>query len=80
MSLVTHQGVFMRINVATRDQKHRAGLRALGLCPVQIWVPDTRNGCFVEERRRQPLALYNELKETKALKGEDASADVTGWI
>ncbi|MGZ5028382.1 MAG: antitoxin MazE-like protein, partial [Methylobacter sp.] len=39
---VTFQEDIMRTNVATRVQKHRAGLRASGLRPVQIWVPDTR--------------------------------------
>lgn len=29
-------------NINTRVQKHRASLRASGLRPIQIWVPDTR--------------------------------------
>lgn len=36
-----------------RVQKHRAALRAAGLRPVQIWVPDTRRPGFAEECRRQ---------------------------
>lgn len=36
-----------------RVQKHRAGLRARGLRPVQIWVPDTRAKGFAEECARQ---------------------------
>lgn len=27
--------------------------RAAGLCPIQIWVPDTRRAGFAEECRRQ---------------------------
>jgi hypothetical protein len=38
---------------AKRVQKHRAALRAAGLRPVQIWVPDTRAPGFAEEARRQ---------------------------
>ena len=36
-----------------RVQKRRAALRAAGLRPVQIWVPDTRRPGFAEECRRQ---------------------------
>ncbi len=38
---------------AKRVQKHRDSLRAEGLRPVQIWVPDTRAPGFAEEYRRQ---------------------------
>ncbi|WP_342150471.1 antitoxin MazE family protein [Methylorubrum sp. SB2] len=36
-----------------RVRQHRAALRAAGLRPVQIWVPDTRRPGFAEECRRQ---------------------------
>jgi len=36
-----------------RVRKHRAALRAAGLRPVQIWVPDTRRPGFAEECQRQ---------------------------
>jgi len=36
-----------------RVQKRRDALRAAGLRPVQIWVPDTRRPNFAEECRRQ---------------------------
>ena len=36
-----------------RVQKRRNALRAAGLRPVQIWVPDTRAPGFAEEYRRQ---------------------------
>lgn len=38
---------------AERVQKLRAALRAAGLRPLQIWVPDTRRPGFTEECRRQ---------------------------
>ncbi|WP_416137077.1 antitoxin MazE family protein [Halomonas sp. HK25] len=40
-------------NVNRRVQRHRAALRAAGLRPIQIWVPDTRQPGFAEEARRQ---------------------------
>jgi Protein of unknown function (DUF3018) len=40
---------------ATRKkvQAHRERLRAQGLRPIQIWVPDVRAAAFVKEARRQ---------------------------
>jgi hypothetical protein len=34
-------------------QAHRKRLRALGLRPIQIWVPDTRSPRFVAQASRQ---------------------------
>jgi len=34
---------------------HRERLRAQGLRPIQIWVPDTRSPAFKEEARRQSV-------------------------
>jgi hypothetical protein len=39
--------------VRQRVQKRRDALRAAGLRPIQIWVPDTRRPGFAEECRRQ---------------------------
>jgi Protein of unknown function (DUF3018) len=43
----------MGLNIADRVSKHRAGLRASGLRPVQLWVPDTRAPEFAIECQRQ---------------------------
>lgn len=45
----------MAIGVTDRVQKHRTGLRAAGLRPIQIWVPDTHRPDFAESCRRQSL-------------------------
>ena len=36
---------------------YRERMRARGLRPVQIWVPDTRTATFRAEARRQSLAV-----------------------
>lgn len=69
----------MRTNVADRVQKHRAGLRAAGLRPVQIWVPDTRRSGFAAECRRQSLALRGDPHEAETLAWLEAAADTEGW-
>lgn len=47
----------MPTSVSQRVQKRRDALRAAGLRPVQIWVPDTRRPDFVDECRRQSLVV-----------------------
>lgn len=36
-----------------RVREHRRRLRAQGLRPIQIWVPDVRSPGFAKEARRQ---------------------------
>ena len=43
--------------VSQRVQKRRDVLRASGLRPIQIWVPDTRRPGFADECRRQSLVV-----------------------
>ncbi len=43
----------MPISLAKRVEKRRAALRAAGLRPIQIWVPDTRRPGFAKECLRQ---------------------------
>jgi len=64
---------------AERVQKHRAGLRAAGLRPVQIWVPDTRSSGFANECRHQSLALQDDPQEADILNWLEAAADTKGW-
>lgn len=69
----------MRANTSERVQKHRMALRAAGLRPVQIWVPDTRRAGFAEECRRQSLALRGDAHEQDALDWLATVADTDGW-
>ena len=64
---------------AERVQKHRDRLRAAGLRPVQIWVPDTRSSGFAKECRRQSLALQHDPQEADILNWLESAADTQGW-
>jgi hypothetical protein len=46
-----------RSDISGRVQKHRAALRAAGLRPIQIWVPDVRSRSFASKAHRQSLAV-----------------------
>lgn len=69
----------MRTSTSERVQKHRAALRASGLRPVQIWVPDTRRAGFAEECRRQSLSLRDDAYERKVQDELATVADTEGW-
>ncbi len=58
---------------------HRARLRAQGLRPVQIWVPDTRGPGFAAEARRQSLLISGDAPEAETLDWIDKAANRRGW-
>jgi Protein of unknown function (DUF3018) len=43
----------------TKVKAYRDRLRAQGLRPIQIWVPDTRSPEFAREAKRQSLLIAN---------------------
>lgn len=65
--------------ISERVKKYRDNLRASGLRPVQIWVPDTRKKGFADECRRQSMLLVNDVQETEILEWLDEVSDTSGW-
>ncbi|MGA9868264.1 MAG: antitoxin MazE-like protein [Acetobacteraceae bacterium] len=47
----------MPLSRAERVERRRAKLRAAGLRPVQLWVPDTTTAEFKREAHRQSLLI-----------------------
>jgi hypothetical protein len=68
-------------NVSTRNRvrKHRDSLRAQGLRPIQIWVPDTRQPGFAEKVRRQCLAVNDPGHDKEVFDFMDAVMVGTEW-
>lgn len=54
---------------------HRARLRAQGLRPIQIWVPDVRGPSFRAEAHRQSLAVARSGQAAEDQAFVDAAAD-----
>lgn len=52
-------------NPIPRMKQYRDRLRAAGLRPIQLWVPDTRAPGFAEECRRQSSALAHDAAEAE---------------
>ena len=69
----------MTTPIAARVHKHRQALRAAGLRPVQIWVPDTRRAGFAAECRRQSLSLSVKPEEKALQVWLQQVADTDGW-
>ena len=63
---------------SSRDKvrQHRERLRAQGLRPVQLWVPDTRSAAFRAEAQREALAIAASASEPIDQAFVDA---VTDW-
>jgi hypothetical protein len=68
-----------KIAVTGRVRKARESLRAQGLRPIQIWVTDTRCPGFVEEARRQCLAVNDSEHDGKVFDFMDAVMVDTEW-
>lgn len=56
-------------------QEHRERLRALGLRPIQIWVPDVRASSFRKEAHRQSLAVSRSAQAREDQAFIDAVSD-----
>lgn len=60
---------------AKRVSKHRQSLRAQGLRPVQLWLPDASAPGFAEACRDWSLALRDHPSERETLDWIEAATD-----
>ena len=64
---------------ADRVKKHRDALRAAGMRPVQIWVPDIRQPGFAAECARQAALMASADRQDPGLtEFMDAALDDLG--
>jgi hypothetical protein len=56
-------------------QEHRERLRAQGLRPIQIWVPDVRAPSFRSEAHRQSAAVAASVHAAEDQAFIDAASD-----
>ena len=66
--------------MTVRVRKHREGLRAAGLRPVQIWLPDTTSQSFRKKCERESLSLVGDPLEAETLAWMSKVADTDGWV
>ena len=64
---------------ADRVRKHREKMKAAGLRPVTIWVPDIDAPGYREELRRQCATLKDDAQEEHILAEIEDMSDRDGW-
>ncbi len=64
-------------NSRDRVRSYRERMRARGLRPVQIWVPDTRTAAFHAEAHRQSLAVARSERAGEDQAFIEAVSDVS---
>ena len=69
----------MAYDLSSRVRKHREGLRAAGLRPLQIWVPNTRQPGFAQECRRQSRRLLKDPNEKRILNWLAKAGALEDW-
>jgi hypothetical protein len=62
-------------SAAEKVRLYRERLRAQGLRPVQVWVPDVRSAAFRQEAHRQSRALAESPHEAADQAFVDAVSD-----
>lgn len=65
------------LTASAKMRRYRAKLRAKGLRPVQIWLPDTKDPKFRAEAQRQ-MKIISQSREEKEIMAwiEAATAEV----
>jgi hypothetical protein len=63
---------------AKRVRKHREKMKAAGLKPVTIWVPDVNSPEF-KARVAREIKLINASADEKAILEELSNIEIEGW-
>ena len=63
---------------AKRVRKHREKMKAAGLKPVTIWVPDVNDPEF-KARVAREIKLINASADEKAILEELSNIEIEGW-
>ena len=65
---------------AERVRKHREKMKAAGLKPVTIWVPDLNAPGYLEDIRKQCLLINASVDSAIVLEGMLGAADFSDWV
>jgi hypothetical protein len=69
----------MALSASEKTAKYRERMRAQGLRPIQIWVPDTRSKSLVEEIRRQSFRVSKRDDSDLMDELDFAAAQTEDW-
>jgi len=69
----------MGLNSTQKMRQYRERLKASGLRPIQIWVPDVRSQKIINEVRKQSVRVSSDSKEPGIMKFLESVMDHEGW-
>ncbi|HYA40917.1 MAG TPA: antitoxin MazE family protein [Syntrophobacteraceae bacterium] len=69
----------MALNASEKTAKYREKMRAQGLRPIQIWVPDVRSKTLAEEVRRQSLRVSRKDESDLMDELDMSAAQTEDW-
>ncbi|PXX39413.1 MULTISPECIES: antitoxin MazE family protein [unclassified Burkholderia] len=67
----------MATTTSERVRIYRENLRAAGLRPIQIWVPDVRRPGFADECARQSRVIHQSIDEGDLLDFIEQATDLS---
>jgi hypothetical protein len=63
---ITHDAEKKKIAARERVRKHRESLRARGLRPIQIWVPEARRQCLAANDPAHDKEIFDFMEAVLA--------------
>jgi len=69
----------MALNSAQKMKEYRNRLRASGLRPIQLWVPDVRSQKIIDEIRKQSLRVSSDSQDYHIMDFVESVMDQEGW-
>jgi len=69
----------MGLNPTQKMRQYRERLKASGLRPIQLWVPDVRSQKIINEVRKQSVRVSSDSKEPGIMKFVESVMDHEGW-
>ena len=69
----------MGLNSAQKMRQYRARLRASGLRPIQLWLPDIRSQKIIDEIRKQSIRVSCDSQDSRITDFVESVMDHEGW-
>ena len=69
----------MGLNSAQKMRQYRARLRASGLRPIQLWLPDIRSQKIIDEIRKQSIRVRSNSHDARITDFVESVMDHEGW-
>jgi hypothetical protein len=69
----------MALNSTQKMKEYRSRLRASGLRPIQLWVPDVHSQKIIDEIRKQSLRVSSDSQDAYIMDFVESVMDQEGW-